>query len=80
MFRLGASVTNPILTVKAAAAYLERDEAFIYRLIHHGIVEARKVGREWNIPKRAIDEWLAPAQPAAPEPRFARRVEVKRRG
>lgn len=74
-------MTNPVLTVKAAAAYLERDEAFVYRLIHHGIVEARKVGREWNIPKRAIDEWLAPAAlPVATGANFARRVEVRRRG
>jgi excisionase family DNA binding protein len=73
-------VTNPVLTVKAAAAYLEREEAFVYRLIHHGLIEARKVGREWNIPKRSIDEWLAPAVPTKPEAHFARRVEVRRRG
>ena len=46
------------LTVAEVAASLRVTEKTIYRLLRRGRITATKVGREWRLPRRSVEEWL----------------------
>lgn len=77
---MGPVVSGALLTIPEVAELLGRSQGFVRGLIRDGILEARTQRGRWYVPRRAVDEWLAPAEPARPAPAFARRVEVRRRG
>lgn len=52
-----------LLTVTEAAEQLGRSRDFVRRLIASGAVPARKVGRRWFIPARALNQWINQGMP-----------------
>jgi excisionase family DNA binding protein len=73
-------VSGALLTTAEVAELLGRSQEFVRGLVADGVLEARQVRRRWFIPRRAVEEWLAPTQGPQPEARFPRRVKVTRRG
>ena len=46
------------LTVKDVAKYLQISEPTVFRLLKSGELPAAKIGRQWRITRKAIDDYL----------------------
>jgi excisionase family DNA binding protein len=57
-----------VLTLGEAAAYLRVPEAELAELADRGGIPARKVGGEWRLLKKALDDWLRYAGTPLPPP------------
>ena len=49
----------PIMTIDQAAEYLGLDSLVLRRLARAGEIPAFKVGRQWRLMKKLVDQWLA---------------------
>jgi excisionase family DNA binding protein len=57
---VGAAAAVPeVMTVAEAAAYLRVSEADVQALIETGEIKARKIGTQYRIAKKALDDYLA---------------------
>lgn len=56
-------MTQVLLTVEEAAAYLRVSKATVWRWCSLGMLPAFKLGREWRIRKTELDKLTATSQP-----------------
>jgi excisionase family DNA binding protein len=55
-----------LMTVREAAGYLGRSEAFVRSLCHAQVIDSKRIGGRFYIYKAALDAWLE--GPVDPEP------------
>ena len=53
------------ITPEEAASYLRLDRTTVYRLIDSGEIPARRIGRQWRIPKAELDSMLETTKDAS---------------
>lgn len=51
-------LTEPLLTVKQVAEYLQLKESTIYSWAQDGRIPAIKIGRTWRFRRADLDAWL----------------------
>ncbi len=51
-------ITQPFLSVKQAALYLQLNEKKIYELANQGVIPATKVTGKWMFPRELLDRWM----------------------
>ena len=51
-------MTNPILTIRELAKYLNVTERTIYNLLDRGELPGFKVGVNWRFKREDIDKWI----------------------
>jgi excisionase family DNA binding protein len=56
-------VSDDVLTLAEAAAYLRLQEEEVVRLVHSQGLPGRSTSSEWRFLKAAIQDWLATASP-----------------
>ena len=61
------SIQSPFWTADEAAAYCRVSINTMQQLLRTGEIPARRVGRQWRILKRDLDEYLGLRQPAIPD-------------
>jgi excisionase family DNA binding protein len=54
----GAAAVPDVMTVTEAAAYLKVNEADLQALIDEGQVKAKKIGGDFRISKKTLDDFL----------------------
>jgi len=50
--------SSKLMTTKQIAVYLKMDEQSVSKLIHSGQIQAKKIGRQWQVNKEALNENL----------------------
>ena len=50
--------TQPFLSVKQAANYLQLNEKKIYELANQGVIPATRVTGKWMFPRELLDRWM----------------------
>jgi excisionase family DNA binding protein len=50
---------DPIMTVDEVAEYLDLHPLTVRRLARDGEIPAFKVGRQWRVQRKLLDQWLA---------------------
>ena len=61
------SIQSPFWTADEAAAYCRVSINTMQHLLRAGEIPARRVGRQWRIPKRDLDGYLGLEQPTRPD-------------
>jgi len=51
-------ITQPFLSVKQAALYLQLNEKKIYELANQGVIPATRVTGKWMFPRELLDRWM----------------------
>jgi excisionase family DNA binding protein len=49
---------NQVLTVHELSSFLNVHHTTVYRLIHEKKIPAFRVGSDWRISQKAIDQWM----------------------
>lgn len=50
---------DPIMTIDEVAEYLDLHPLTVRRLARDGEIPAFKVGRQWRVQRKLLDQWLA---------------------
>lgn len=51
--------SDPIMTIDEVAEYLGLHPLTVRRLARDGEIPAFKVGRQWRVQRKLLDQWLA---------------------
>ena len=52
-----------LLTIEETALYLRVSESTVRRMVKDGRIPARQIGRQWRIPRAALEEYLGGDNP-----------------